>query len=377
MLIGFGVRVTSTGVKSYVLTHGIRRQRETIGRVGVITLQDARNEAKRILAEYTLGKDKVASVPWCFALDEYLGEIAVTRKPRTHYDYSRILDMYFRFGKTKMDDIGPSDLLPRIGKLKHIPAEQQHVFVVLRAFIRWAYRKHYIEHNPMDRMRQPKGYKARDRVLSDEELVRVWYASGDTTYGKIIKMLILTGQREGEITHMCQEMVGPDTIKFPDWLTKNSRAHEIPYGPMRPQCSRPTRVCSSRQGKETGPSTAGVPARFGSTKPAVSPAGASTICAGPSVPSGKSLAFIRLSASVTSTTSLARIRGSCASITDTNISRRCGRLLRRGRHISPSCLPRTKARIPWTSGASPNCWTDRTDLGWGAIPCAAPRCFRG
>ena len=53
---GFGVRITASGVKSYVLTHGVRRQRDTIGRVGIITLQDARAEAKRRLAEYTLGK---------------------------------------------------------------------------------------------------------------------------------------------------------------------------------------------------------------------------------------------------------------------------------------------------------------------------------
>jgi hypothetical protein len=51
-LPGFGVRITAAGVKSYVLTHGVRRQRETIGRVSIISLQEARAEAKRRLAEY-------------------------------------------------------------------------------------------------------------------------------------------------------------------------------------------------------------------------------------------------------------------------------------------------------------------------------------
>ncbi len=55
ILTGFGVRVSEGGTKSYILTHGRRRERETIGRVGVITLQDARAEAKRRLAEIRSG----------------------------------------------------------------------------------------------------------------------------------------------------------------------------------------------------------------------------------------------------------------------------------------------------------------------------------
>ena len=46
---GFGVRVSEGGTKSFVLTHGPRRKRETIGRVGVVSLTDARAEAKRRL----------------------------------------------------------------------------------------------------------------------------------------------------------------------------------------------------------------------------------------------------------------------------------------------------------------------------------------
>jgi len=41
-LTGFGVRVSQAGTKSFVLTHGPRRVRETLGRVGVVSLHDAR-----------------------------------------------------------------------------------------------------------------------------------------------------------------------------------------------------------------------------------------------------------------------------------------------------------------------------------------------
>src|SRR5665213_1640428 len=83
---GFGVRVSQGGTKSVVLTHGVRHQRETIGRVGIVGLQDARAEAKRRLAEYTLGKLKPRAVSWNAAKDEYLAEKASKLKPRSHAD---------------------------------------------------------------------------------------------------------------------------------------------------------------------------------------------------------------------------------------------------------------------------------------------------
>jgi hypothetical protein len=188
-LTGFGVRVTANGVKSFVLTHGTLRQRETIGRVGILTLQEARSEAKRRLAEYTLGKATPATVSWNTALERYLGEVAKKRKPRTHADYTRLLKKHFRFGDTKLPDITPAMIDGKLRKLSSTPAEQQHAFVVLRAFVKWCYRKSYIDRNPIDRMEEPKGYQARDRVLTNEELRKVWNALEDNTFGRIVKLL--------------------------------------------------------------------------------------------------------------------------------------------------------------------------------------------
>jgi len=67
-LTGFGVRVSQAGTKAFVLTHGVRRQRETIGRVGIIGHAEARKEAKRRLSDYTFGKEKTAAVAWSYLL---------------------------------------------------------------------------------------------------------------------------------------------------------------------------------------------------------------------------------------------------------------------------------------------------------------------
>src|SRR5687768_13344215 len=51
---GFGVRVTDTGQKSFVLTYGEDRKRIKLGDVGIIALKDAREKAKDILAKRQL-----------------------------------------------------------------------------------------------------------------------------------------------------------------------------------------------------------------------------------------------------------------------------------------------------------------------------------
>ena len=230
LLSGFGVRVSEGGTKSYILTHGRRRQRETIGRVGVIALHDARAEAKRRLAEYTLGREKPRSIGWSDALEKYLGEVASTCKPRTHADYDYFLKRYVRYGDMKLSEISPHDIGATIERLAHTPAVQHRVYTVLRAFLRWAHRKHYIDRDPMERMQAPPASTPRDRILTDDELRRVWRAAGDDRYGRIVKLLILTGQRRGEITGLTGAMVGTDTITLPSDHTKNGRQHVLPLG---------------------------------------------------------------------------------------------------------------------------------------------------
>jgi len=231
-LTGFGVRVSEGGTKSFVLTHGRRRVRETIGRVGVVSLQDARTEAKRRLAEYTLGREKPRSIGWTDALDKYLDEVVTTCKPRTHADYDYFLRHYFRYGDMRLTDLTPHDIQTTIERLRDTPAVQHRAYSIVRAFLRWAHRKHYLDRDPMERMQAPPASKPRERILTDGELKRVWNAAGDDTYGKIVKLLILTGQRRGEITGLTGAMVGADTITLPSDYTKNGRQHVLPLGSM-------------------------------------------------------------------------------------------------------------------------------------------------
>jgi integrase len=239
VVAGFGIRVSEGGTKSFILTHGPRRERETLGRVGVVSLHDARAEAKRRLAEYTLGKERPRTKPWDSVVVEYLAEVATKRKPRTHQSYKYALDRHFKYGTTKLSELRPHDLHKNLDRLMDRPAEQQHAYVALRAFLRWAYRKNYIDRNPLERMRAPHPYVPRECILTNKELKKVWNAAGDDTFGRIVKTLILTGQRSGEVVNLTGSMLGDDMITIPRWLAKNSREHRFPLGAMAKETLNP------------------------------------------------------------------------------------------------------------------------------------------
>ena len=68
-LQNFGCRVSQGGTKSFVVQHGADRRLITIGRYPVISLADARDEAKRLLAEMTLGRHRPRTARWDEALE--------------------------------------------------------------------------------------------------------------------------------------------------------------------------------------------------------------------------------------------------------------------------------------------------------------------
>jgi len=72
----------------------------------------------------------------------------------------------------------------------------------------------------------------RERVLNDGEMAEVWRATSDAAapYGTIILLLILTGQRRGEVAGMTWGELADDlaTWTVPGQRTKNGQVHEVP-----------------------------------------------------------------------------------------------------------------------------------------------------
>ena len=74
----------------------------------------------------------------------------------------------------------------------------------LSKLFHWAVDRQLIDTNPITRLDRVEAYEERERVLSADELRRVWDAAGEMGYpfGPMYRMLILTGARRAEIGEM-------------------------------------------------------------------------------------------------------------------------------------------------------------------------------
>ena len=100
----------------------------------------------------------------------------------------------------------------------------------LGVFFGWAIERHQLEHNPSMNISRRAERGSRDRVLSEAELVEVWQACGDDDYSRIVKFLILTGQRRREIGDLTWAEIDrvKRQIELPAERTKNHRPHIVP-----------------------------------------------------------------------------------------------------------------------------------------------------
>jgi integrase len=249
-LPSFGCRVSQGGTKTFVLNR--KNSLITIGRFPTISLSQARTEAKRLLAEFTLGKIRPQSITYSEAVKLFLEEKTKARRGSTVSAYKGLLNSITLTGQ--LIEITHEEVQRKLAKFKTEGAYNHHL-VALTVFFNWCRKRRYITDNPtlgLSTHRRP----ARARILSDDELKLIWRACEERGEGlqkdppsqvglpkdvaapaqlpasfcKIVQLLILTGQRRNEIASLQISWITDDIITLPRNVTKNGREHTVPLG---------------------------------------------------------------------------------------------------------------------------------------------------
>jgi len=235
-LAGFGVRVSQGGIKSFVLVSGRSRTRTTLGRYPVISLSSARDKAKGLLAQKTLGRHEASAISFEAALELFLPSLSTRNRPGTEKNTTRLLKRHFLspLRHEKLPQVTSQRLAKIIDRLSATPSEASHAFAAIRLFFNWAVRQELVLKSPCSVLQAPTLAASRERVLTDEELQKLlaWAKLESSTFSALVQLLILTGQRRGEIVALRSEMVDLEgaTITLPATLTKNGRQHIFPFG---------------------------------------------------------------------------------------------------------------------------------------------------
>jgi hypothetical protein len=194
----FGIRVSYSGRKTWIVMRGRERGRTRLGYYPDLSLSAARTKAKALLLE----QHPAPTMTFDEALAVFLSvHCSQKNKPRTAAETERLLRRHFTPIKSRqLGDVSHHHITGIIDGILETPSEANHAFTAIRTFFRFAVRRRFISRSPVEGLQIPSRSVARDRVLTDDELVKVWSAATKISYpfGTIVQLLILTGQRRGD-----------------------------------------------------------------------------------------------------------------------------------------------------------------------------------
>lgn len=210
---GFGLRVTKTGTKAFILNYHINRKerRFTIGKSPAWSAAAAREKASGLRRLIDQGEDPLderierREAPTVAELwKEYEKVHLPTLSHRSQTDQR---GMWANYILPDLRAIAVKELTSRqIDRLhakisKMAPTRANRVLEVLRKALNLAIRWDWIEKNPADGFRRNAEH-SRERYLSKDEYERVFAALDAMENHKAanaIRLLILTGARRGEV----------------------------------------------------------------------------------------------------------------------------------------------------------------------------------
>ncbi|MFL5053817.1 MAG: tyrosine-type recombinase/integrase [Microvirga sp.] len=246
-LPGFGVKVTPAGRKVFVVLYrtagaGSRLRKYTIGPYGRVTLHVARNEAQRVLAARTEGRDPATEKRearrrlMTDRIDDLVDAFIKQHvsKRRSAAEITRILkrEIAGRWGARSVHDVTRRDVIGLVSEIvDRAPVAANKTLQIAKTFFNWCVGKAIIDRSPCEGFKEPTREIPRDRVLNDDELARVIKAARqiEGPYGGIVEVLALTAQRREEVAQITWDELDlqKQVWEIPSTRTKNGKPHIV------------------------------------------------------------------------------------------------------------------------------------------------------
>ncbi len=247
MVSGLALTIQPTGVRTYFLSRMVRGKRRyaTIGSADAMTVPEARREARRLIASFIepARKDNGPKIPG-HPMDAFAGEFLERHarhwKPATLETNRRLVRDHIlpAFGHMTVDAIEADDVRRWFASMANRPGVANRTMPVLSVMMRmaelWGYRAHNT--NPCKRTRRYR-MKPRERFLTADEMARLnavltrdEFRCPDVV--AIVRLLMLTGCRFGEVASLEWDWIRGKRIHLPDaksgprtvWLSSAARA---------------------------------------------------------------------------------------------------------------------------------------------------------
>jgi integrase len=255
---GMYLVIQPSGAKSYVLRyrHAGKPRKLTIG-PAEMGLGEARKLAASARAAIAAGRDpqgekaagkirarqadREAIKSKRDSVDAVIAEfiekhVRRSNKPSTAKEYARLLEKEIigSWRGRRLSDVSRRDVNELLDDIveRGAPIAANRVLAILRKFCKWAVSREIIAHSPCEGVLARSAETPRDRVLDDRELYLIWNAANRLgwPYDAIVRLLLLTGARRGEVVGMTWAEVDFEKKlwSLPADRVKNKRPHTLP-----------------------------------------------------------------------------------------------------------------------------------------------------
>lgn len=223
---GFGLRITAAGGKAFILRYTVdgRERRKAIGDWPTWTLEAARAEAHDLLRGISRGNDPLEAKrrrreePTIKELaEDWLDLHATGLKSEAAIRGYINNNVVPAIGRRKVSDVRRRDVIEIVeAKAATAPRAAAQVLLYARRLMDYATDRDYIRANPLAGLkpssikvkgkRDPLRSVTRGRILDAAEMKTFWQAAETCGIHKLtelaLKMVLLTGQRPGEVAGM-------------------------------------------------------------------------------------------------------------------------------------------------------------------------------
>jgi len=251
---GFGLMVTKNGARSWVYQYRAGHRSRRMSFPFKLGIEKARKEAKKALGGVAGGGDPLQERRKAEALaentlqsicEEYLRRDGKRLRSAGHIEDSLKRLVYPKLGSRQIDTISRSEIVRLLDKvedgefkdakgkrIKGGPVMADRVLAYIRKIMNWHASRSDDFRSPIVRgmARTKPKERARDRVLSDDELRAVWKAaeSFPGPFGLYVQFILLTATRRTEAARISDgELSGRDWI-IPASRYKTKLDHIVP-----------------------------------------------------------------------------------------------------------------------------------------------------
>jgi integrase len=243
LLPGFGVRVGTTGRKSFFVgtrINGKYRRITLKPAYDQLGLADARSMAKALMADAQSGiapelrKKREVKGTFGAVAAAFMADYAHGHRTRDAMQ-RRINGDLAEWRDRQITDIKRADVKEIIRvKARKAPISANRLLSLISKIFNWALKEEYIEASPATLIDRPGKETERERSLSADEIRVAWSAFDRIGYpwAPLYKLLLITGQRRGEVTGMKWTEIGDDGWKLPGERAKRGKGHLVPLSSL-------------------------------------------------------------------------------------------------------------------------------------------------